>query len=798
MDSLLQDLRYAARSLARTPGFTLAVALTLALAIGANTVFYSAVHAVLLRPLPFPQPERLVRVWDQQEGYSRASVSAPELLNFREHARSLAGLAAYDRQDKSRTDGDAPERVTVSRTTVDLLEVLGVSPAAGRAFTPEDEGQKVALVSHAYWSRRLGARADAVGSSLVLDGESHTVVGVLPRGLTFTGWTDEPEVWLPLRLDPTSHKGMHFLVAIGRLEPGFTVEQALADLQRVNQAFWKDDGRPRPHGALVMGWQRMLTEKTAPMLWTLLGAVGFVLLIACANVANLMLVRALGRQREGAIRAALGASRSRHVQQLLVESVVLALVGGALGVALSVWGMELARWAVPERLQRVAPLTLSPSVLLFTLGLSVGTGLLFGLVPAWQASRPDLMGVLRTSGSAVGARGRHPLRSVLVVVQLALAMMLLVGTGLTLKMLQSLEQADLGFEPQGTLTARLSLPPARYEEEARTRAFWAQLLERLSALPGVEAAGAISHAPLAGTNVNGGFQVEGRPTPEGELYTTEKRVVSPDYFRAMGMELRRGRGFTAQDTESVPSVVVVNETLARRYFPGEDAVGKRILLGFWGDGTAVSEIVGVVEDVRQAAANEPPAPEAYVPVAQVPQATLTLVVRTTGAPSQLAGPLREAVQALDPQQPVYDVRTYQQVVDGRLESERTASRLIGAFALLALGLAALGIYGVMAYTVGQRARELSIRRALGAPEGHVLGLVMGQGARLTLAAVGVGLLGAAGLGRVVASSLYGVSAFEPLIFLAVSVLLGGVALLACWLPARRASRVDPAVVLRGE
>ncbi len=800
MDTLLQDVRYAVRTLVRTPVFTLAVALTLALAIGANTVFYSAVHAVLMRPLPYAQPEQLVRIWDGQKGVERASVSEPEALAWRDGAKSLADLAAYHRADFNRTDGDAPERVQVARSTSNIFSLIGVTPALGRGLTAEDEAEgapRVAVASHSYWTRRLGADPRALGRTLQLDGESYSLVGVLPEGFSFGDFRDEAELWVPRRLDASAQKGSHFLTVIARLAPGVTPEAAQADVARVNAAYTADNGAGQEHGAVVMGWQRMLTERTSGLLWALLGAVGFVLLIACANVANLMLVRALGRQREGAIRSAMGASRWCHVQQLLVESVLLALLGGALGLVLALWGMDLARLAVPERLQRVAPLSLSVPALLFNLGVSVGAGLLFGLVPALQASRPDLMGVLRTSGNAAGARARHPVRSALVVVQLVLALVLLVGTGLTVKMLRSLEQVDLGFEPKGLLTARVSLPEARYGEDAQKRAFWTQLLERVAAVPGVEAAGAISYLPLSGSNVNGDFRIDGRPTPEGERYITEKKLVTPDYFRAMRLDVKRGRAIGPQDVEGAPAGTVVNETFARRFFPGEDPVGKRVYLDIT-DGDVLWEVVGVVEDARQSRLQEAPRAEAYAPVAQVPPSAMTLVLRTRGAPAAATAQLRAAVALVDAQQPLYDVRTYEEVVENQLASERTGSRLFTTFAVLALVLAGVGIYGVMAYVVGQRGREMGIRRALGATETHVLGLVLGHGMRLTAVALGVGLVAAVALGRLLASSLFGVSAFEPVILLSVSALLCGVALLACWLPARRASRVDPAVVLRQE
>ena len=798
MESLLQDLRYALRTLRRSPGFAIAAGLTLALAIGANTVIFSALYTTLLAPLPYEEPGRLVRVWDGQEGVDRASVSAPEVLALQQ-SKAVSGLAAYDRGDLTLTGGDLPERVTATRATANVFQVLGVRPQLGRGFTEEEaqEGApKVVVLSDAFWRRHFGADPNVLGRSVTFNGESYAVIGVLPIDFSFGEHSNDADVWVPhpLRKD---RPGSHYLSVVARLAPGVSLKAANEDLTRLNQAFWRAQGEPLPHKTSAMAWRDSLTQQTRGAMFLLLGAVGFVLLIACANVANLTLVRGLSRQREGAIRAALGASRARQVRQALAESVLLALFGGLVGLVLALWGMDLARILVPTTMTRFAPSALSLPALGFNFALSVGCGLLFGLFPALQVTRAELTPLLKEGGVQSGARGHHPMRSALVVLQVALALVLLIGTGLVVRSLQNQQRAELGFDPERVLTARLTLPPEKYQTPERMRHFYEEVVERVQRLPGVEAAGLVNNAPLWGNNTNGDFTIVGRQGAPGERLVTEFQIASPDYFRAMGIALERGRGFGPQDTATSPGVVLVNEAFAKKFFPGQEVLGQRINLG-WTDNEPPREIVGVIADVRHRRLREAPVPESYVPVSQVQMNRMVLALRARGEPTGLASAVRQEVLAVDPQQPVYDVSTYGERLSSLLRQERAATRLLGALAVLALVLAGVGLYGVMAYTVGQRTRELGIRRALGAQQTQVLSLVLGQGARLTLTGLALGLLGAYGLARVAQSILYEVSATEPVVFLGLSLTLAAVALGACWLPARRASRVDPAISLRAE
>ncbi|WP_164017139.1 ABC transporter permease [Pyxidicoccus trucidator] len=802
MDSLRQDFRYALRTLARTPGFTLAAGITLALAIGANTVLFSAIHTMLLRPLPFQEAGELVRAWCRQGGgLDTASVSEPELLGWREHGRSFAQLAAFGRKDLNRTGVDSPERVRASVVTANFFSTLGVRPSQGRDFTDEDArpGQpaSVVVVSHGFWKRALAGGADVVGRTLVLDGRGHTVVGVLPESFNFPEYAEEAEVWLPLGLDPQRH-GHHYLSVLGRRAPGVTLEAAQADLGRVATLIHRPEpGDPTPHGVTTRPWQEELTGNMRPVLWMLWGAVAFVLLIACANVANLMLVRALARQRDGAIRAALGASRGRRMQQALAESVLLALVGGAVGLLLVLWGLELVRTLLPASMLRLAPLELSVPALAFSMALSVGVGLLFGLAPALHTSGMDVLPLLKQSGSSAGARAHHPLRNALVMVQLALAMVLLVGTGLMVRTLQNVQSVDLGFDTNGLLSARLSLPAAKYVDAPRRATFFDELQGRLGALPGVEAVGLINDAPLGQSNTNGDFTLEGSPVQPGERYLTEYRVASPDYFRTMRIPVRQGRAFGPQDGEKGAPVAIVNEAFVRSYLGTGEALGRRVKLDWNGD-SAFHDIVGVVADVRHDRLTLPARPEVYFPLAQLPVPTVTLLLRTRGSEAPVMAAVRQEVKAVDAEQPIFDLAPFTARIDSQLLRPTATARLLAAFALLAVVLAGVGVYGVMAYTVGQRTRELGIRLALGAHPRQVLRLVLGQGLRLTVVGVGVGLLAAFGCTRLLASLLYGVDASEPTIFLGVAVVLGGVSLLASWLPALRASRVSPAISLRSE
>ncbi|NOJ54194.1 ABC transporter permease [Myxococcus xanthus] len=800
MDSLLQDLRYAIRTLTRTPGFTLAAGLTLALVIGANAVLFSAIHAMLLRPLPFPLPESLVRIWCVQESVSHASVAAPELLGWREHSKGFSQLAGFGRTSLNRTGTDEPERVRAARITPNFFSVLGVQPAQGRDLREEDAppggDTSVVLVSHGYWQRALGGVPDVVGQTLVLNGRSHAVVGVLPEDFSFPEFAEDTDVWVPEWQDPQRH-GNHYQSVLGRLAPGVSLEAARADLERAAQGIGHPEPGQKRHTVRVTGWQDHLTTNTRDVLWMLWVAVGFVLLIACANVANLMLVRTLSRQRDGAIRAALGASQGRRLQQSLVESVLLSLFGGVLGLLLMLWGMELVRTLLPASMLRVAPLELNGTVLGFSVLLSVGTGLLFGLAPAMHASGMNVLPLLRQSGSAVGARSGHPLRSALVMVQLALALVLMVGTGLIVRSLQNIQAVDPGFDAEGVVGAQLTLAPDAYQEDARKRAFFEGVAERLMARPGMEAVGFVNDAPLGGSSSNGDFILEGMSASPGDRHITAYRVASPGYFSALRIGVRQGRDFGPEDTEKSAPVIIVNEAFVQRYLGGGDALGRRVRLT-WNDLQPFREIIGVVEDVRHESLTQPATPESYLPYAQFPLRAMTMLVRTQGPPASALAALREEVKAVDAQQPVYDLLPFTDRVEKLLLRPRATTRLLAAFAGLAVILAGVGVYGVLAYSVGQRTRELGIRMALGAHPLQVLRLVLSQGLWLTALGVGVGLIAAYGATRFMAATLYGVEPFAPDIFLGVAVALAALSLLACLVPALRASRVSPSESLRAD
>lgn len=794
MGSLLQDIRYALRLLRKSRGFTATAVLTLALAIGANSAIFSAVDTVLLRPLPFPHPEELMRLFDRQPGYEHASVSYLDFLEWKKALKSFSGLAAVDNRDVNLVGFGAPEVMRTGRATEDLFSVLGVRMLAGRAFNAAEEvvgGPRVVVVSETVAREKLGGVAASIGKILRLDGEGRMVVGVFPKSFRLNG----RQLWVPLALDAAEKEpGRHFLQIYGRLAGGTSRAQARAEGEKLvqNLAVALPE-QHKGHGMLMIPLHEDLVGKNREMLWLLFGAVGFVLLIACANVANLLLARAAGRAREVSIRAALGASRGRLIRQFLIESVVLSLLGGALGLLVAMWGTALLQNMIPRSISEES---LSPDVrvMAFTLGLSVLVGLVFGLVPALQTSRTDLTASIKGSHGAAGAAvGRHPLRSALVVAQIALALIPLTSAGLMLRSLTALQNADHGFDGSQTIVGRLTLPGQSYPGDVPRAAFIENVLGKIRALPQVESAGVVDGLPLGGSQTSSSFEVEGAPpAPPGTENDAGVFAVSPGYFEATRMRLKRGRRFTESDRLGSPAVMIINETLAKRFLGG-DGIGRRVT---WHDKPA--EVVGVVADVRAESLEEGAEPQLYVPYAQAPAAFLWIAVRTRAPVGSMLGELRSAVLQVDADQPLDDVQSFDTVVEGALARRRTTVRLLAAFAALALVLAAVGVYGVMAYTVSQRTRELGVRMALGAQARDVLRLVLGQGVRLSVLGVAVGAVGALMSGQILRSFLYGVEARDPLTF---GVVAGGlllVALLACYLPARRATRVDPAISLRSE
>jgi putative ABC transport system permease protein len=807
MRTLLKDVRYAARVLARQPGFTLVAVLALALGVGANTAIFSVVKAVLLKPLPYPESDRLVwlREVNPANNIPDEPASAPNFNDWRTDARTLDGVAAYSETALTMTGDGEPERIPAAATSANFFRVLGVAPALGRDFLAEEETQgknRVVVISHGLWRRRFGASPNVIGQALTFGGNQFTVVGVAPPDFKNPVPGAKPaEAWFPLafNFDP-SRRRSDFLSVFARLKQGATVEQARAELEGVGARLARD------YPATNTGWSVSLVplrEKVVGdvrlALLVLMGVVGFLLLIACANVANLLLARATSRRQEIAVRSALGAGRRRLVRQFLTESVLLALAGGALGLLFAWWGVELLVSLSPGNIPRLDEVGLDRSVLLFTFGVSLLTGVVFGLLPALQASKTDLASSLKEGGSrgATAGAGASRLRNVLVVSEIAIAVVLLAGAGLMIRSFEAIRDVDPGFRPDRTLTSDFSLPAAKYKEDAQVTSFFEQLGARAAAMPGVERVGLVSNIPFSGGDI-AGFVIDGRPEPPPEqVLDAEYRVVSPDYFDVMGIPVVRGQLFTERDRAGSPAATVINETMARRYWPGEDPIGKRINLGD-PSSSPWRTIVGVVRDIRNESLDKEPYPQMYAPLAQFPRRQMTLVARTSGEPSALVPALRRDLSSLDKDLPLYNVRTMEQVLADSISRRRFQMLLITAFAGVGLLLAAVGIYGVISYSVAQRRHEIGVRMALGARATDILRLVVGQGLGLALAGVGCGLVAAFALTRVMASLLYGVSATDPVTFASVSLALLGVALAACLVPARRATKVDPMVALRYE
>ena len=799
-----QDLRYGFRMLANSPGFTAVAALTLALGIGANSAIFTLVNAYLLRPLPVAEPGRLVLISEIQaaKGFV-GSVSFPTYLDWREQNQVFEELAAVRGEDFNLTGTDEPERLYGARVSAGFFRTLGVRPILGRGILSEEDqpgGARVVVLSRGFWQRRFGAQPDILGQALTLDGERFTVVGVAPSDFRISR-TAPYELWVPLALEPNrAGRGTHFLLVMARLKPGISIARAQADLTAISSRLARQYPENIGWGAMVENLHARLMREARPALLVLLAAVGLVLLIACANLANLLVARGAARQKEIAIRTALGAGRLRVVRQMLTESLLLALLGGGLGLLLALWGVNLLNAIIPAGIQPLQAARADATVLGFTLLVSLATGVLFGLAPALNVSKPDLAQTLKEGGRSSSAAGRHGrLRDSLVVSEVALAMVLLAGAGLLIKSFMRLQQVDPGFRSESALTMELSLPQARYLKPQQRAAFYEQLLERIAGLPGVRAAGACTQLPLSGGETIWGLTIEGRPEPgPGEVLQAGHRSVSPDYFRAMSIPLRRGRYFTAQDREGAPGVVIINETMANRFWPNQDPIGKRIRLGAGRSGAPWIPIAGVVADVKYSGLDRQPGPEMFLPHLQNPSPRMAIVVRAATEPASLATALRSAVTALDRDQPVANIRTLEKIVSDSVAPRRLTMLLLGIFAALALVLAGVGLYGVISYSVTQRTHELGVRMALGAQPSEVLRLVIGHGMILTMIGVAIGLAGAFALTRFLSSLLFGVTARDPATFLAVALALASVALAACYIPARRATRVDPMVALRYE
>jgi putative ABC transport system permease protein len=809
MDTLLQDLRYGVRRLLGAPTFTAVVVLTLALGIGANTAVFSVVNAVLLRPLPYAEPERLVTVNHYYPGPTEleAPVSVPGFADYRDRARVFSGVAVEAPWNPNLTGRGEPERLQGARVSALYFSTLGVPAARGRTLLPEEDEpgrNNVVVLGDGLWRRLYGAAPDAVGSTLLLDGERYEVVGVMPP--TFRDvFSRAVDLWTPLALPPeqlaSTARTNEWLSLVARVKPGIEVEQAASEMATLAEQLKREyQGSYPPDWTLkVTSLSERATGKIRPALLVLLGAVGFVLLIGCANVANLLLARAAARLKEVAIRTALGANRWQVVRQLLVESVLLALVGGAAGLLLAYAGVRTLATLNLGNLPGADELRIDGAVMAFTLGLSLVTGVLFGLAPALQTSRTNLRDALNESARGSTAdRGGRRVRRALVVAEVALALTLLVGAGLLVKSFARLQGVQPGFDPANLLTLSLSLPQAKYPSDTQQIAFFDQVLPRVAAVPGVQSVGATTTLPFGGGWSTGTFGIEGRPevadqpNPWGDI-----RIVSPDFFTALRVPLLEGRTFTERDGPDAPWVVVVDEELARRYWPNEDPIGKRVTRGAPdGEEPEWWEVVGVVGHTMHEGLDAEARVQLYFPYRQVGRANMSLVVRTAGDPAAATNAVRQAIYSVDRDQPLAQLRTMDELLAASVGQRRLSVLLLGIFSGVALLLASVGIYGVMSHSVTQRSREIGVRMALGAARGNVLALVLRQGMALALVGVGIGLAGALALTRVIASQLYAVRATDPATFAAVAVLLAAVAAVATLLPALRATRVDPVVALR--
>jgi predicted permease len=814
METLLQDIRYGIRMLAKNPGFTAIAVLTLALGIGANTAIFSVVNAELLRPLPFREPSQLVRVASANARVHTVSgsVSYPDFADWRSQNHVFQNMAAYVDSSFALTGIEQPAHLAAATVSASMFDLLGVSPELGRGFSPEDDEphHHVVILSHRLWKERFGGDPQIIGRVITLDNSAYTVVGVMPASFQYLLQRETPALWSsfsPLRESTTDSPSMsdqrdaHFLRAIARMKPGVTLAEAQANMDVIAASLAKQYPDTNKYfGVHVVSEQEELTQSIRPALFVMMVAVGLVLLIACVNVANLLLARATSRTREIAIRSALGAGRQRVVRQLLTESFLLALMAGALGLLLALWGSAALVRFSPANLPRIAEIQMDGWVLAFTMGLSLATGMLFGLAPALQVSHANIVDALKEGAlSATAGRGRHALRSSLVIVQMAMALVLLVASGLLIRSLVHLQNVNPGFDPHNVMTSNVDLPDAKYTD-AKKAQYFKDLMPQLNALPGVQSAAGIYPLPMGGDEIRTSFQVDGHPVAKSEEPHTSLRDITPDYFATMRIPILQGRDFRAQDEIASTPVVIINEALAHQAFPGENPIGKHIMpeVGQGASEPVMREVVGVVGNVKFRDLSDEWAPESYVPSAQISFGSLTLVVRTSQNAHSLAKPIAETVRSLDKDLPAYAPKTVEEYLNGTIAQPRFNTYLLGIFAALAMLLTAVGLYGVIAYSVAQRTHELGIRMALGGRPRDMLRLIVGQGLRLAIFGVGIGLAAAFVLTHFLSSMLFGVSTADPISYLAVVTLLLVVVIVACYVPARRAMRVDPMVALRYE
>ena len=801
---MLTDLRHAVRLLLKAPGFTMIVVVVLTLGIGANTAIFSVVNGVLLEPLPFADAGRLVAI-DTTVRSEPADTAYLDFIDWRTQATTIDRMAAYATAAVTLTEGGNAQSIPAAVVTADLFPLLGVAPIQGRVFGPGDDARgapRTAVISEGLWNRRFSRDPSIAGRAVMLDGDQVTVIGVMPARFEFPFDAEDPiEIWIPIMASRfaaqwADQRGASFLKTLGHLRAGSAVAAAQSELAALTARMAAANPRNGTRGVLVRPFQDVLVGDYRLGLVVLLSAVAVVLLIACANVANLLLARGTVRRREIAVRAALGASRGRIVRQFLCEGLVLAALGGAGGTIVALWGLDALVHISPVQIPRLHAIQIDRNVLAFTTLVSLFTGILSGLVPAFQLSRPDPGDALKDGDRAgSGAHGTR-IRQILVVVEVALSLVLLASAGVLVRSLIGLQRVNPGFVTERAVVMQVMLPQTRYPDAAAMTGFYRRLRDEVRTLPGATAAAVATTLPLSGSDIGVGFEIDGRPADRNTRTSAAFFGVSPEYFSTMGIPLVRGRGFGEHDDEHATGVIVVSEAMAAKYWPGEDPVGKRITIGY--NTTGPREIVGVVGDVKQGDLTDARAPQMYAPFVQVPWPFLAAVVRTTAAPEATAGSLRQALARLDPQQAAGEIRTLDQYVARSIATPRFTALLVGSFAALALLLAGFGLYGVMAYSVAQRGRELGIRMALGAQARDVRALVVGQALRLGAAGLAIGLAGALLATRILDSLLFGVSARDPFTFAAVSAALVTVLLLAAYLPARRATRLDPMIALRTE
>lgn len=813
MNTLWQDVRYGVRMLLKSPSFTIVAIIALALGIGANTAIFSVVNGVLLRPLPFQNPEQLMMLWetDSTRGQQRGSVSYANFADWRDQNQVFERMAAVNTSDFTMTGRGESARLQAAVVSADLFPILGATPMLGRTFLPEEDNPgdkgRVVILSQDLFNKRFSADPNIVGQPVTLNGKTYTIVGVMPRSFQYPIQNEPIELWATTAgyregTTPISaQRGAHFLNVIGRLKPGVSKEKASAEMATIGARLEQQYPDSNLHrGVYVEPTLEALVGDIRPALLILLGAVGCVLLIACANVANLLLARAMTRHKEMAIRSALGASRLRVVRQLLTESVLLSLAGGALGLVLAVWWSDLLIALGKEDIPRALQIGMDWRVLGFTFTVSMLTGIVFGLFPALHSSRTELTESLKEGGRGSTEGGRSRVRNFLVVSELAIAVVLLVGAGLLIQSLWRLRQVSPGFNPQNVLTFAVGIPEVKYPTAAKQAQFFTELVKRLQVLPGVTSAGAVIPLPLSGDRFGISFEVEGRPVAKGDQPSADFFAVDPNYFKTMGIRMVRGRDFTERDDKKGAPVIIVNEAFAKKHFPGEDVIGKRIKPGISTDedDAQMREIVGLVSDVKNRSLSADFRPGYFMPAAQVPFDQMTMVLRTSNDPHSLITAVQREVSQLDPELPVYSIKTMEEYISATVATPRFNTTLLAIFASVALVLTIVGLYGVMSYSVAQRTNEIGIRMALGAQTSHVLRLIVSQGFKLVVMGLVLGLLGAYAATRVIGSLLFGVTTKDPWTFGAVAVLLSLVALVACYLPARRAARVDPIKALHYE